>query len=72
MLENDLDDRQVLRAASERGYSLLQRELDTGQLAWAWVPQKGGATSQFLTRRLAMEYMTELLAGPSRHDGDQA
>ena len=43
------------------GFILLQRELDTGQLAWTWLSPHDEPQPQFLTRREAIAYMSEKL-----------
>jgi hypothetical protein len=35
-------DTNVMTGAHARGFTLMQRELDTGQVAWMWKPANGG------------------------------
>ena len=51
----------VMKAADLEGFILLQRELDTGQLAWTWLSPHDEPQPQFLTRREAIAYMSERL-----------
>jgi hypothetical protein len=55
------DETDVLRDAEALGFTLVQRELDTGQLAWVWRPDDDGPRPAFLTRRQAIAYMDERL-----------
>ena len=48
----------VLRDAEALGFTLLQRELDTGQLAWVWLADDGRTQARFLTRPEAITFMT--------------
>jgi hypothetical protein len=47
--------------ADARGFTLMQRELDTGQLAWIWTAPGGAPQPRFLTRREAIAYMHDKL-----------
>jgi hypothetical protein len=51
----------VLRDASSRGFWLTQRTLDNGQRAWAWVDDEQRPQPWFLTRRQAIDYMSDKL-----------
>ena len=55
------DEADVVRYAELAGFTLMQRELDTGQLAWAWIPPHDEPQPQFLTRREAVAFMSEKL-----------
>jgi hypothetical protein len=50
----------VLQAASHDGFSLVQYETPTGQLVWEW--RRGNEPRpQFVTRRVAVQWMRDLL-----------
>lgn len=51
----------VVRDAAAMGFTLMQRELDTGHLAWVWLPDDRGSQPSFSTRRQAIAYMDEKL-----------
>jgi hypothetical protein len=55
------DEADVLRAADVVGFTLRQRELDTGQVAWSWIASAGGPQPRFLTRREAIAFIGEKL-----------
>lgn len=50
-----------MAAADVQGYVLLQRELDTGQLAWTWLSPDREPQPRFLTRREAIAFMSDKL-----------
>ena len=47
----------VVRDAAAMGFTLMQRELDTGQLAWVWLAPDARPEARFLTRPQALSYM---------------
>ena len=51
----------VLRDAKASGFTLMQRDLDTGQVAWTWLPDDDGPQPRFSTRHQAIAYMGEKL-----------
>ena len=55
------DDADVMKAADLEGFLLMQRELDTGQLAWTWISPHDEPQPQFLKRREAIAFMSEKL-----------
>jgi hypothetical protein len=57
---------EVAAAAHASGYSLRQLELDTGQLVWMW-HDRGDPGPRFLTRRVALAWMADLLEHADRH-----
>jgi hypothetical protein len=57
---------EVTEAARAHGYDLLQRELDTGQVAWTWFSTRDEPQPRFLTRREAIAFMSGRLE--TRHD----
>jgi hypothetical protein len=59
-------DAEILDWAAAHGLRLVQRELDTGQLAWVWIPAGDGPQPAFLTRRQAITYMQTFLEGGQR------
>jgi hypothetical protein len=50
----------VLFQAARAGFQLVQYENDTGQLIWEW-RHGDEPRPQFVTRRVAIHWMTELL-----------
>jgi hypothetical protein len=48
------------------GFTLLQRELDTGQLVWTWTNPNDATEPRFLTRRQALAYMDDWLRRRAR------
>jgi hypothetical protein len=55
-------DRDTLERARTRGFQLVRCESDTGQTFWEW--QRGDEPRpQFVTRRVALHWMGERLAG---------
>jgi len=59
--ESALDDETVVAAAAAVWFSLVQYETEAGQPVWEWRRGKDSGP-KFLTRRLAIHWMTELLA----------
>ena len=58
---SDFDDETVIASAAAAGFRLVQYETDAGQLVWEW--RRGDESRpQFVTRRVAIHWMTELLA----------
>jgi hypothetical protein len=55
-----LEEHTVLAWATDEGYRLVQCETDTGQLIWEW-RHGDEPRPQFVTRRVAIHWMTELL-----------
>ena len=51
----------VLPSARQRGFELVERELDTGQVVWAWQPADDAPAPLFLTRREALAWMADYL-----------
>jgi hypothetical protein len=68
--EGVMDDRdvEILDWAAVHGFRLVQRELDTGQLAWVWLAARDGPQPTFLTRRQAITYMHTFLERALRAD----
>jgi hypothetical protein len=59
--ESALDDDTVVATAAATGFRLVQYETDVGQPVWEW--RRGDEPRpQFVTRRIAIRWMTELLA----------
>jgi len=59
--ESAVDDESVVVAAAAVGFRLVQYETDAGQRVWEW--RRGQESRpQFVTRRVAIHWMTELLA----------
>ena len=56
-----LEEHTVLAWAADAGYRLVQCETDTGQLIWEW-RHGDEPRPQFVARRVAIDWMTELLA----------
>ena len=54
-------ERAVVAVAEDYGFRLLQRDLDTGNVAWTWLPDNDGPQARFLTRRQAIFYMSDRL-----------
>jgi hypothetical protein len=55
------DEEVLLGAAHAAGFCLFQRETDTGLLVWEW--RRGTeARPQFVTRRVALHWMSEFLS----------
>ena len=52
----------VVAVARARGYDLIQRETDTGNLVWTWRSADGHPQPSFLTRVQAIAYMGEHLS----------
>lgn len=60
--ETALDDETVVATATAAGFRLVHYETDVGQPVWEW--RRGDEPRpQFVTRRIAVQWMTELLAG---------
>jgi len=57
MRSSERDEHDVVELAEDIGFQLLQRELDTGQVAWTWLPDDDGPQARFLTRGQAINYM---------------
>ncbi len=57
---------EVLSAAGRAGQVLVQFEIDTGQVVWSWSTRDAGGP-QFLTRRVALAWMADLLERGDRH-----
>ena len=51
----------LLAHAARDGYTLIQRETDTGQLVWAWRRGDDPRYPCFLTRREAVAFMEDRL-----------
>jgi hypothetical protein len=51
----------VVRDAAARGFWLAQRPLDNGEPAWVWLDDDDRPRPSFLTRRQAIDYMSEKL-----------
>jgi hypothetical protein len=58
---------EVIAAAKLVGRSLRQSEADTGQLVWSW-SRADGTGPVFLTRRVALTWMADVLERSDRHD----
>jgi hypothetical protein len=57
----DVSGLDVIEAAAQDGFSLVQYETPMGQLVWEW--RRGGEPRpQFVTRRVALVWMREWLA----------
>ena len=64
-----IDETSLISRARARGYDLVQRETDTGQIVWTW-PLGGDARQpQFLSRRQAFVYMEDRLRSIAAFDG---
>jgi hypothetical protein len=59
----------LLERAERLGFRLVSREVDTGQLIWEWQPLDGGPCPQFVSERVALHWMSELI---ERFEGDRA
>lgn len=51
----------VVRDAAALGFTLVQREFDTGSFVWVWLSDDNAPEPRFLTRRQAVAYMDEKL-----------
>jgi len=51
----------VITRAADAGYRLVQYETERGQLIWEW-RNTDGRRPQFVTRRVAVRWMAELLS----------
>src|ERR1700761_6804202 len=51
----------VVPRARQRGLVLVERELDTGQVVWAWQSAEDAPAPHFLTRREALAWMASYL-----------
>ena len=51
----------VVRDAAVLGFTLVQREFDTGSFVWVWLSDDNAPEPRFLTRRQAVAYMDEKL-----------
>ena len=61
------EDREVMKRASDAGYTLRQRETDVGQSVWSWLPpHQGSLGPEFLTRREAIGFMRQRSDPPPR------
>jgi hypothetical protein len=59
-------EQEVVSAAQRAGSVLVQFETDTGQVVWSWSrPGEGGP--QFLTRRVALAWMADVLERDDHH-----
>jgi hypothetical protein len=58
---------EVVDAARRAGRSLSQYETDTGRLVWAWA-RPDGTGPLFLTRRVALTWMADVLERLDPHD----
>jgi len=68
-LEPNADEQLTLSRASDAGFSLVQRETDTGQLVWEW--RRGDRPRpQFVNRLIAIEWMDVFLGVRAQRDGD--
>jgi hypothetical protein len=57
---------EVLSAARRSDQVLVQFETDTGQVVWSWSARDAGGP-QFLTRRVALTWMADVLERGDRH-----
>jgi hypothetical protein len=65
-----LEDQLVVTGAAQSGFHLVQCETDTGQLVWEW--RRGNEPRpRFVTRRVAIQWMTELLEREHRRFGSK-
>src|SRR5262245_8999848 len=64
------DDRVILGRAAQYGLRLVQRPVDNGTLVYEWQWIDAGETSpSFASRRLALEYISSFLDGPTPSGG---
>lgn len=49
----------ALERANRLGFRLCTRETDTGQLVWEWSHQEMGPRAQFVSERVALEWMAD-------------
>jgi hypothetical protein len=68
-LEPEADAQAILSRASDVGFSLVQRETDTGQLVWEW-RHGDRPRPQFLHRNVAIDWMHDYLAFRPRESND--
>jgi hypothetical protein len=57
---------EVVSAARRGGQHLVQFETDTGQVVWSWSAREVRGP-QFLTRRVAVAWMADVLERGDRH-----
>jgi hypothetical protein len=61
-VESQIRDAEVTALARSRGYDLVQRETDTGNLVWTWRGPGTAPEPSFLRRSQAVAYMYERLS----------
>ena len=63
-------ERSVAARAFQHDFRLMQRETDEGQVVFEWArPSELSPGPQFVSRRLAIEWMTAWLDGPTPAHG---
>ena len=58
---------EIIEAARRAGRSLRRAEADTGQVIWSW-SRSDGTGPMFLTRRVAFNWMADLIERGEAHD----
>ncbi len=64
-----LNDNAVFERAERLGFELRTREADTGQIVWEWSHREKGPCAQFVTERVARQWMSDCV---ERFEQDRA